>query len=500
MSSEAPLRETPTLERLLNRLGRELRLQVWMHGLGTVLLVAALWCVWTFIADWGLSVPRPMRIVHALLLVGLPVWFAWRSLLRPLRHVPDRAGLAVLLERAQTQKDELLVSAAQLQACPDGDPVLVQRVLAEAESRARSVETDAVIDKSGPRLRLFGGFISVGALLAVFASQGELTGIFLNHLLGGTQAWPRQTTLLVELPLPGGDDALRTVPGAIEGQPAEIIARVARGSDVRVVVTAEGKLPDRVTLHFEGGEELMLTPAGGATFRQVIRSCQDDLSFWVTGGDDNDREPMVRIEVLQPPDVAGLAVAVQPPAYSGLEPSLEFDRDVEVLAGSELLVHVLPDPPGATGHVLLLPEDRQIPLEPAPFPTADGSATRPGLAFRLNPDRSLRFRVELTDEEGLENPDPGLFSIAVVEDRAPDLVVLGPGRGDVETVVGGTLALRVRAEDDFGLGALSWSARPYLAEDAVGVGGELEQRPLPRTEDTAVRDDTATHRIGNHGR
>ena len=96
MSFEAPLRETPNLERLLNRMGRELRLQVWMHGLGTVLLVAALWCVWTFVADWGLSVPRPMRMLNALLLVCLPVWFVWRSWLRPLRSVPDRAGLAIL--------------------------------------------------------------------------------------------------------------------------------------------------------------------------------------------------------------------------------------------------------------------------------------------------------------------------------------------------------------------------------------------------------------------
>ena len=194
MSNEAPLRETPTLQRLLDRLGRELRMQVWMHGLGTVAMVAALWCLWTFVADWGLSVPRVVRLAHALLLVGLPIWFVWRALLRPLKNLPDRAGLAVLLERAQDQKDELLVSAAQLQERPDGDPSLVRRVLAQAEERAQSLNTAPVIDRRGPRLRLAGGIASVGALAVLALTQGELFGIFVNHLVGGSSPWPRSST------------------------------------------------------------------------------------------------------------------------------------------------------------------------------------------------------------------------------------------------------------------------------------------------------------------
>ena len=51
-------------------------------------------------------------------------------------------------------------------------------------------------------------------------------------------------------------------------------------------------------------------------------------------GDDRDGLPRVGVTVLDPPDVTGLAVRVEPPAYSGLEPVLRFDRDVEVLAGS----------------------------------------------------------------------------------------------------------------------------------------------------------------------
>ena len=40
---------------------------------------------------------------------------------------------------------------------------------------------------------------------------------------------------------------------------------------------------------------------------------------------------------------------ITPPAYASLPARTEFDRDVEVLAGSEVIVHVLCDPPTATG-------------------------------------------------------------------------------------------------------------------------------------------------------
>jgi len=61
--------------------------------------------------------------------------------------------------------------------------------------------------------------------------------------------------------------------------------------------------------------------------------------------------------------------------------------------------------------------------------TADGDDFFPGaaeasataLGFELQAERSLRFRYGLTDDNGLTNPDPGLWAIEVTEDRAPVL-------------------------------------------------------------------------------
>ncbi len=214
----------------------------------------------------------------------------------------------------------------------------------------------------------------------------------------------------------------------------------------------------------------------------------------MTGGDDERGIPVVELEVLEPPDVAGTAVTVVPPAYTGLPETTAFDRDVEVLRGSQITVHVVTDPPTATGIARLLPADREVELLAAPFPRREGEqADRAGLAFGLLAEESLRYRFELTDETGLSNPDPGLFGIQVMEDRRPEITLLSPARAEVNVVSTGALALRARVGDDFGIALLRWSARSSEGEEPV-AGGPLEALPTETASSPATGGPTT--RIG----
>jgi len=495
--ADAPLTRTPALESLLQRLrGRLLRL-IWMHGTGTVLTVAAAWLVFAFLADWGLHVPRAIRLFHFAVLLVLPPYFLWRDLVRPLRRVPDRAGLAVLAERSDPELKELLVSATEFQqqhVAPGGGgddalrTELVGRVLDAAEERARGLTLQGVLDAKPPSLRFASGLSCATVALALLLAGGEHARIFFARMVGGSTPWPKRTELAVNVPILGER-------ARIERDEDEIRVYVARGSDVPVLVEARGVVPDEVTLHFEGAADATLPRGSGNTFRTVLRSREQDFSFHATGGDDRDARPRVRVHVLQPPDVTDLAVAIEPPAYTGLADRLERNRDVEVLRGSKLVVHVATEPADAEGVARLLPEDRVVPLLPRPFPAADGGGAeadaappaeargeRAGLAFELEAERSLRYRFELRDDTGLANPDPGLFGIEVLEDRPPEVQLLAPGRSDVETVVGGALALRARVRDDFGLAEVRWrvtdAAQPDGGEAVDARGGELELRRL----------------------
>ena len=471
---------TPSLDRLLDALRRRLRAHVLLHGLGRVLLGAACWLALIYLLDRWLHLPGFVRGFHALVLLALPAYLLWRELLRPLSRVPDRDGLAVLIERSHPELHELLVSAVQLERragelSPD-ERLLVERVIADAEARARELDLSGVDDPRPPISSLGAGAAAAALCGLLLALSPADASIFMARLLGGGPEWPRRTTLRVEVPVAGGRAQVETVDG-------ELRVLCARGSDVPVVVRADGVVPDEVTLFFSSGRREVLASPRGGVFRTLLRSVQEDLSFHVTGGDDRDRDPLVVLTVLQPPDVSALAVTVEPPAYSGLAARVVRDRDVEVLAGSRVRVAMVPDPPDATGVVRVLPEDRELPLEPVDWPAEesaageDAAAPRAALGFELVAAETLRYRFELVDSTGLPNPDPGLFAVHVVEDRPPEVEVLAPARGEVETVVGGAVPLRVRAFDDFGVARLEWSAE--VPGEGVGSASQpLDARPL----------------------
>lgn len=470
--ADAPAAATPRLERLLRLLRRRLAGHVWLHGLGTLVAIACGWLAFAYLADRVLRVPHAVRVAHGALLVALVVFAAWRWLLRPLASLPSRAGLAVLFERRRPELRERLVSAVQLQARgarEEGSPTLVRRVLAEADELAGSFAAPDVrgtFDAAVPRRRFLEGALLALALCVLALRHPGEARIFLARMLGSATPWPQRTTLTVDVPLEG--------PGVqITREPERIHVRVSRGTDVPVLVKADGVVPEEVRLRFDAGRDMVLTSAGGNAFRTLLRSCQENVAFVALGGDDLDGRPVVSIEVLRPPDVEGIAFQVHPPEYAGMPDELVFQREVSVLAGSELRVHVLPQPRDARGQAWVLPEERAVALAPEAFPARAGQVEpgEPvvGLAFDWRATSSVGIRVELSDRSGLTNPDPGLFRIRVVEDRPPEVSVLAPARSEFEVVRGGAFALRARAEDDFAVRTMRWRVG-----QAAAAGGAID--------------------------
>jgi len=471
------------LSKVLERLRGRITRLVWTHGLATVVGATTALLLLDFFLDWSLHVPRGVRWVNVFVLGALPTYLALRTLFRPLRARPDATECAVLLERAHPELRQVLVTAAELDRAPRpaADPWIAAAIREEAEAIAGRLDPSRALDPAGPRLRLLLGSLSTVACTAVLLSRPEAARVFFVRLFGGDAAWPQRTHLSIEVAAAGTASSARPSAGA------NLEVRVARGSDVPVLVRAEGVVPEEVTLHLSGGQRAVIPASGGDAFRTLLRSVQEDVEMYATGGDDLDEDPTVRLVVLRPPEVVGLAVEVEPPAYSGLSPSLHPGGDAEVLAGSRIVVHVLPDPADATGRARLLPEDRVVPLSPAPFPkpaagdAAAGPATASppaaGLAFSLAPEKTLRYRIELSDASKLENPDPGLFAITVIEDRPPEVEILAPGRGEFDTVPGGAISLRARARDDFGVSRMAFSATP-LASAGAGEAPKVLERDL----------------------
>ena len=462
---DRPLQRTPALERVLARLSAHLTRQIWWYGLGTLSAWTCAWLMFAFFADYGLRVPQGVRMFHSLIALALPAACAWRYLLRPLSRRPDRANTAVLLERARPQTADLFVSAVQLQQREraDGARELIDEVLREAERQAQSAGIQGVLDERPARRRAALGGASVALLAGLAFAFPELARTFAQRAFDPSVRWPQRTHLSLEIPL-AADKA------AVESRDGEISVRVARGSDVPILVRAAGSAPDEILLHLRGSDPLAISGSSDGTYRTLLRSLQQDVELKASGGDDDGSRARARIQVLSPPDVSGLALRVEPPAYSGLAARTEFDRDIEVLAGSRLLVSVLTQPEGARAQARLLPQDRVVELSPMPFPAREaGSAALPARGFELLAEESLRMRFELQDEHGLKNPDPGLFAVRVFADEKPQVSIYSPARAEFDTLVGGWIPLRARASDDYGIASMHWSVRSSGEESAPAL-------------------------------
>jgi len=470
----------PRLERLLEAVRRRATALVLARALGALLAASCAALGFAWVADRVLGAPRPLRLaLTCALALGL-LLLAWKLAGAWLLRRPRRPELAALVERAHPQLRELLVSAVDFEraSAPPDELALRARVCAQADESAGRLAAASVLPTRTRALEALAG-LALAALVLLLARAHPLQAeIFAERLLGGTRAWPQATALAFELELPEGAPPLVERAGVIE-------LRLARGSDLGVAVRATGSVPDEVDLHFASGEVQPLARAAAGLFRASLRGLQQPLEFWAVGGDERDGDPRVRIEVLDPPDIERLAIAIQPPAYTGAPARLELDRDVEVLAGSRLSVHVLPRPAHARGHVRVLPADELVELVPMPFP-ADPAATEPanaeastsvnaapelaGLGFELTAARSLRLRFELSTPDGLANPDPGLWSVNVVEDRPPQVELYAPGRSEVKTTPQGAIALRLVARDDFGLQHVRWNLGAPQVEAPVASG------------------------------
>ena len=476
---------TPNLDRLLKRLGGMLRRNIWLHGLGTALAAGALWLTFMYVADRSLKLPAAIRVIHLIVLIGGVIWILRRTLFQHTKNVPTNAGLAMLAQRAlpdDLPRDDRFVSAIQLRNAVGADSPsapLVRGVARAAEDFVPKVDLARVTDSKGPVGRVAGGLVGLGVAAAALGYQPAMASIFGQRMLGQNVAWPRATTLILDVPDGGGAlDVQRPSFDLIE-------VRAARGSDVPIVILAEGEVPEVVTVKFDSGAAIDLSPSGNDTFRTVLPSVQEGLELRVYGGDDQRGEQTVRIEVLQPPDLASLAFVIVPPAYSGLPSRTERDTAIAVLAGSTVSVIAATDPDDATGLARTFPNDEEIALARVPFPavlsskapgnpqdpsSAEGAApVRTGLGFERTVLESLRFRFELTDSSGLSNPDPALFGIEVMPDRRPELITLQPGRAEVETIAGGAVPLRVLVRDDFGLDTFRFEIRNATSDDVLAT-------------------------------
>ena len=223
-----PIQLAPAIQAILADLRRRIRRYVGLEGLAAAVawLGAAFWI--SLGIDWALEPARPVRGVLLLLVLLVLAWIVFRSMIgRVLVPLSDRS-MAILLERYFPQFRDGLITAVELteqgREGLDCDAIMLARTCREAVEPIVAVRLRRVFNPRPLRRALLAAVVASLSVAVYGLVNPECMAIWTNRCLAlGDVAWPRVTQLAMGDPF----------------GPKNTVIRVAKGSDVDVVVLAD---------------------------------------------------------------------------------------------------------------------------------------------------------------------------------------------------------------------------------------------------------------------
>lgn len=422
------------LIRIIRQVRRRWRLKNALRGAaitlaaGAAVLLASAWGI----ERLGFS-PGAIVALRVMLLVAV-VALLIRFVLVPLfRRVSDER-VALYIEEHEPSLQATVVSALEAGAAKDGhgaevSPAFVARLVESAIQRCREADAGRAVEHRG----LLG---STGALAAAAA-------VTLAALLF-SPAVVRHGASVLLFPWKRAEAAS---PYRIDVQPGH--TTVARGADQRIDARLHGFTATQVEVATRTGPNgewqrwPMTTVEGDSTaFSFLLFDIDVATDYYVEA--EGVRSAVYRIEVADLPYVQRLDLEYRFPAYTGLSPQVVEDGgDIAVLGGTEVLVRALPTVPVEAGRIILDHGDT-VALAAAPDGRLEGAFTVTAPGF---------YRIELQSPDGTMRPASPEYTIDVLEDQPPIVVLRKPGR-DTRASAVDEVFVEVSAEDDYGIGTL----------------------------------------------
>lgn len=239
----------------------------------------------------------------------------------------------------------------------------------------------------------------------------------------------------------------------------------AKGESLFLKIITKGSIPRTSYISYTFGEKfyrLPLVNQGNGFFKYDFSSLTENFTFSLQGGDDQDELPLYHLRILQPPTTESVAVWYHYPEYTKL-PSTPWDTpqtqgNIIALSGTNAIVRI----------------KSNIPLKEAKivFPGKQESIMKDIFLSQNSPDPSLpasplfwyakiliqqdaRYRCDLLAENGLKDTNPAGFYIRALRDQTPYIQLISPKRKDIDMIPTGSLLLKSKASDDFGISKLA---------------------------------------------
>ena len=466
------------LEKRIAALRNRLRGLLAVYGLGWLVTAGLAAALTVGLLDYLLHFQDVgIRLIASLSVWAVVLWAGYRFLLVPQTTRLSNAELARRVQRRFPQLSDSLASAVEFLDQPEDDPRAGSAALRGAvirEVTAASEPLDFLETVQGRPARRAALAASALALLTLILTLPNATAAWtaavrlVNPL--GNVAWPQQTHLELR----------------------QRIQRVGRGQAFEVeVVDRHAELPDVVRIHYRftargrAGEEVEAMHFAGGAMVARRENVVQPFAYRVEGGDDQNML-WIPVQVLEPPAVASLSVALVPPAYTGW-PATKAEGHLRALVGTEVQIAAASTKP-LRAVWLLLEDGRQIAARLAPDRKHFAIPTDARQPLRI--DKSGAYWFKLLDVDGLVGGNDNRWEIRAVPDLPPTVLIEKPS-GTLLVTANARVPLRVSAKDDLALRRIdlvfSRSDRPKQAEvvQPMYVGPErveLQSKGLSQAE------------------
>jgi hypothetical protein len=444
---------TPAVETLLSSLRCRIRQYIWLEGCAAAVawLGAAFWI--TLASDWFFEPSAAVRIVMLAIVAAVFVAVVGRLIGRRVFVPITDSNAATVLERRFPQLNDALLTAVVLSSdaeaasdTADLDREMLALTCQEAEQRIAQVELRKVFNPRPLWLHCSSATL-LSISVAVFAILFfDAFGVWARRTLAmSSDLWPRNTRL------------------EVVGFDAGVPKKVARGSDLEVVVRADTTMPRvpevvEIRYRIEGGGRGRATMDrhGAAEFTYTFRSVLANVHFDVVGGDA--RVADCRIKAVDSPTVSRMTIECRLPAYIGRkQPPMPVTGVMQIPTGSRVTVHA----DQANKDIVAVQVNSVVGDRPGPSKSLyerDLAADRHGFSYSLPPlnaDTTLLFT--LTDTDGLQSREPVRLMLVPTPDQPPQMAVQLDGIGSAITPQA-RVAVAGRISDDYGIGRV-WFER-----------------------------------------
>ena len=386
----------------------------------------------TIIIDRFAYFPGPVRGLAAITLLVVAFRQAWRNGWAQLQGF-DAMRTAQQIERTLGGMDSLLVTAVHFQqsgVTPGTSASMWEQTQRNAEVVAKTIEPQEVVKLRELKqpLRIV---IGIAAVMLVFLA---FNGSFITAGLGRiftpwlTIVYPTQT----KIDLGSGEMVVK------EGAPA------------KVEIQFSGVVPKTAQLALQTGKgsprEIELKVSDGLCTYEIA-SASRDFSYRVKAGDA--RSDWRKVRVIPAPRLTKVKVVLDFPDY--------IDRTNEEL---EALTLTVPEETKVDWHLVLDTPIREAVLhrDGAEDLKLEVGADRRTLTLSEVASASLGYSFTwIEDRHGFEFTSPRYF-LQVASDQAPRVELTSP-ESNLNAMLGRSLELEVRAQDDHGIGTTAITYR-----------------------------------------